>query len=85
MVELPEDKTLQPGSWYLWKTGRKRVFLACPLCGQIILVDPQDTEILHDGRLAKILECPNASCDFKDAVQLKGWKGRDSSSILPKV
>lgn len=73
MVELPEDKTLQPGTWYLWKTGKKRVFLACPLCGQIILIDPEETEILDDGRLSKLLECPRESCDFRDAVRLSTW------------
>lgn len=73
MVELPEDKTLQPGTWYLWTTGKKRIFLACPLCGQIVLIDPEETEIIDDGRLAKLLECPSLTCDFRDAIRLRGW------------
>lgn len=73
MVELPEDKTLHPGTWYLWKTGKKRIFVSCPLCGQIVSIDPEETEVLADGRLAVLLECPSPNCDFMDAVRLLDW------------
>lgn len=74
MVELPEDKTLPGGSWYLWHTGKLRVFLCCPLCAQVILMDPEEVEILPDGRISKVIKCPNPPCDFNDAVLLKGWR-----------
>lgn len=85
MVEFPEDRTLQSGSWYLWTTGRKRIFLACPMCGQIISIEPCEVEIIEDGCLSKIIDCPNPICDFTDAVRLVGWKKPDSSSHIPAV
>jgi hypothetical protein len=85
VVEFPEDKTLPPGSWYLWRTGKQRIFLACPMCSQVVSIDPEEVEILKDGRLSKIIDCPNMICDFTDAIRLKGWGARGSSSSLPKI
>lgn len=84
MLEFPEDKTLQPGSWYLWRTGKVRVFLACPLCPQVVSIDPEEIEIMPDGRIASIITCTNPICDFTDAVQLVEWGRNGSSSSLPK-
>ncbi len=85
MVEFPEDKTLPPGSWYLWRTGKKRIFLACPMCSQVVSIDPEEVEILDDGLMSKIIDCPNPICDFTDAIRLKGWGTNGSSSSLPRI
>lgn len=85
MVELPEDRTLKPGTWYLWRTGKRRIFVACPLCGQVVLLDPEDIEVGKDGRLSRIIKCPRLRCDFTDAIRLKSWGEFGSSSTLPKV
>lgn len=85
MVEFSEDKTLQPGTWYLWRTGRHRIFIACPMCSQVISIDPEEVEISKDGLISKIIDCPNPICDFTDAIRLKGWGEKGSSSSLPKV
>lgn len=85
MVEFPEDKTLPGGTWYLWRTGKLRVFLCCPFCNQVVLIDPEETEILVDGRISKIVDCPNPACDFRDAVRLDGWGGKGSSSKISKI
>lgn len=85
MVRFLEDKTLQPGTWYLWRTGKHRIFIACPLCGQVISIAPEDVEIARDGLMSKIIDCPQPICDFTDAIQLKGWGEKGSSSTLPKI
>lgn len=85
MVELPEDRTLKAGTWYLWRTGKRRIFISCPLCGQVVLLDPGEIEVSKDGRLSRIIKCPNGRCDFTDAILLKGWGELGSSSELPIV
>jgi len=72
MVECREDTALTPGTWYLWKTGKMKVFVACPVCGGIALVDVDDVE--EDGRLVRSFWCRVKGCLFYEEIVLAGWR-----------
>lgn len=70
-----EDKMLLPGTWYLWKTGKRRILFACPLCGTITMIDEDEVSVSAGGMVAESIRCTNISCYFTDKVLLEGWKG----------
>jgi hypothetical protein len=72
VVECREDTALVPGTWYLWRTGKKKVFLACPVCGGIALVDLCDVE--DDGLIVRYFWCRAKGCLFYEEIKLVGWK-----------
>lgn len=76
MVECPVDTALLPGSWYLWRTGKVRVFLSCPSCGGITLVSLDDVN--DDGLLVSEFQCLRPLCGFHDGVKLLGWSSSRS-------
>jgi len=55
------------------------------MCSQVISIDPEEVEISKDGLISKIIDCPNPICDFTDAIRLKNWGEKGSSSSLPKI
>lgn len=70
MVDCVKDPTLQPGTWNLWTTGKKRVLFACPLCGNVGLLDH---EIAADGKVTPSVQCMKDGCSFHDMIRLLGW------------
>lgn len=74
MREFGEDRFLQPGTWSLWRTGKRRVLLACPLCGQITLINESEIAVADNGMVAETIKCKNKKCVFSDKVALVGWK-----------
>lgn len=68
MRECPKDPALQPGTWKPWMNGK--IFLACPKCGQIGLLDH---EVASDGMITPSVQCPKDGC-FHDNVKLVGWE-----------
>jgi hypothetical protein len=70
MLECPKDPTLQPGTWYLWTTGKRRILFACPECSQVMLLQH---EIAYEGSVIPIVECSQSECWFRDHVRLVGW------------
>ena len=71
MRELRYDTALTAGTWYLWKTGKKRVFFACPDCSGIVLVELDN--INEDGTLMTMFSCKRANCSFSDWIRMSGW------------
>lgn len=69
MVEVPKDRLLPPGSWYLWKTGKKMILLSCPGCGHIMPIRQRVTSI---GLIAKPIQCDKL-CGFKKFIRLQEW------------
>lgn len=74
MVKCPYDTALVPGTWYLWQTGKKRVFLACPSCGGVAMIELDDLE--EDGSILGGMKCRKLNCTFNDQITLIGWKSR---------
>lgn len=72
MRQCVQDTSLTAGTWYLWRTGRRKVFLACPICAGIVMIELDDLN--EDGTLAVPFMCRRAKCGFHDEVQLVGWK-----------
>lgn len=72
MLELREDTALTPGSWYLWKTGRRKVLLSCPACGGISMISVR--EVSPGGELARNFWCRVKGCFVNDQVRLVGWR-----------
>ena len=72
MYKCVHDKFLAAGTWYLWKTGKRRVFLACPTCAGIVRIQLDDVN--EDGTLVVPFACRRKGCGFDDQVQLEGWR-----------
>ena len=68
------DNHLQPGTWYLWKTGKRRILLACPTCGTITMIDEDEVSVSASGMVAEAIRCTNIRCYFGDKILLEGWK-----------
>ena len=71
MRQCAHDTSLTAGTWYLWRTGRRRVFLACPGCAGIVMIDLDDLN--EDGTLTVPFQCRRTACGFRDEIQLSGW------------
>jgi hypothetical protein len=71
MWECGYDTLLPAGTWYLWKTGKAKVFLACPSCAGIVLIEIDDVN--DDGTLVRAFKCRRRGCGFEDEVKLNGW------------
>jgi hypothetical protein len=82
MVDFIHDKLLGPGTWYLWKTGKRRIFVACAKCAHIIMVDEDENEITTEGVIVEQVICPHWGCTFNDQVKLIGW---DPNLLQPGV
>jgi predicted RNA-binding Zn-ribbon protein involved in translation (DUF1610 family) len=74
MVKCPMDTALQQGTWYLWRTGKKYVFLACPSCGGVVMINMDD--INEDGTIVSGFQCRKRGCGFDDQITLLEWTGR---------
>lgn len=70
MVDCKRDPELQPGTWNLWSTGKRRVLFACPLCGDVGLLNH---EISDEGIVTPSVQCPSLNCTFHDMIKLLGW------------
>lgn len=70
MLECSKDTMLQPGTWNLWTTGKRRILFSCPKCGQVALLDH---EISGDGTVTPSVECAKPGCSFHDDIRLVGW------------
>ncbi len=75
MLEFREDTALTPGSWYLWKTGKKKVLLSCPACGGISLISARD--VSHEGELSRNFWCRVKGCFTTDEGRLVGWRKQE--------
>ena len=73
MVECPKNPELPPGTWNLWKTGKKGILFACPKCGDVGLLGH---EIAADGKVT-LVQCPKLGCGFHDTVKLLEWEPID--------
>lgn len=69
MLECPKDPTLQPGTWNLWTTGKRKVLFSCPRCNLVALLAH---EIAPDGSVSPSVQCPKEGC-FHDTIRLMGW------------
>lgn len=65
------DTLLPAGTWYLWKTGKTRVFLACPFCASIVMIELDDVN--ENGTIARSFKCRRRDCGFDDEIKLNGW------------
>jgi hypothetical protein len=74
MVKCIIDTALAPGTWYFWKTGKKCVFLACPTCGGVVMINLDD--INEDGTIVSRFQCRRRGCSFDDEITLVGWNSR---------
>lgn len=70
MFESHRDVQLEPGSWSLWKTGRKVLIFSCPKCRKPKIIRQ---DVLSDGRLIGKVKCIEPLCPFDDEVTLLGW------------
>lgn len=71
MYKSREDVQLEPGSWSLWRTGRRALIFCCPFCRQPKIIRQ---DVLRDGRIAGQVRCIEPGCKFQDDVTLVGWK-----------
>lgn len=71
MYECGYDQLLPAGTWYLWKTGKVKVFLACPSCAGVVVVELDDVN--EDGTLVKTFRCHKRVCTFSGSIKLKEW------------
>jgi hypothetical protein len=70
--QCTHDRFLSAGTWYLWRTGKKKVFLACPTCAGIVMIELDDID--EDGTLVVPFLCRRKGCGFHDRIRLVGWK-----------
>lgn len=64
----------RPGTWRLAiRNLLQTPLLYCPACSAEIKVDPQ--EVLPDGSVARVIDCPYGGCAWRDVVILEGWEG----------
>ena len=82
MVECKKDAELQPGTWNLWVTGKRRVLFACPLCGDVGLLNH---EIADDGIVTPSVQCPNIACTFHEMIKLLEWTPERDEGLETKV
>ena len=71
MVKCQPDTALSAGTWYLWRTGKKRIFFACPSCGGVIMIQLDDVN--EDGTIVTNFKCRRAGCTFDDQIKLIDW------------
>jgi len=70
MFEAHEDALLGPGTWRLWTAGPPPlVFIACPQCGEILLVERD----LNPNGTAPF-QCPKNGCGFHSVIKLVGLR-----------
>lgn len=65
------DATLVAGTWYLWKTARRRLLVSCPSCSGLVLFELDDLD--DDGTLCQEFVCHRMGCSFRDQIRLEGW------------
>jgi predicted RNA-binding Zn-ribbon protein involved in translation (DUF1610 family) len=74
MVECPRNQELPPGTWNLWKTGKRGILFSCPKCGDVGLLDHA---IADDGEVTTLVQCPKLGCGFHDRIKLLDWGPQD--------
>jgi hypothetical protein len=70
MFESHKDVQLEPGSWSLWRTGRKILIFSCPTCRKPKIIRQ---DVLADGRVVGRVRCIERGCKFDDDLRLAGW------------
>jgi hypothetical protein len=53
-----------------WKIMNGKVWVACPGCGLMAMLDH---EVAADGTVTPSLDCPEQRCAFHEWVRLEGW------------
>ena len=76
MTDLEYDTALAAGTWYLWRTARRRILVSCPACAGLVLVEVDDVN--EDGTVMPEFSCKRSECTFKDEVRLRGWRSGGS-------
>lgn len=70
MFESHRDAQLEPGSWNLWKAGRRTLIFSCPACRKPKILRQ---DVLQGGRVAGRVRCIEPGCFFDDELLLVGW------------
>ncbi len=70
MFESRKDAQLEPGSWSLWKTGRRTLVFCCPLCRKPKIIRQ---DVVLDGRISGKVRCIEPGCRFNEEVRLHDW------------
>ncbi len=81
-MEYRKDPELPPGTWNLWSTGKRRVLFACPVCGDVGLLNH---EIADDGTVTPSVQCPALYCTFHEMIKLAGWVPERNEDLETKV
>lgn len=81
-MDLKKDPGLFPGTWNLWTTGKRRVLFACPICGDVGLINQ---EIKDDGTVTSSVQCPRLYCSFNEPVRLLEWTPDHDEGLETKV
>ena len=70
MFESPKDVQLEPGSWSLWRTGKKILIFACPCCKKPKIIRQ---DILSTGHVVGRVRCIERGCKFSENMKLLDW------------
>ena len=70
MFRSHNDIQLEPGSWSLWKFGKRVLLFSCPKCRKVKIIRQ---DVLSDGNLVGNVTCIEPNCPFDERVLLVGW------------
>lgn len=75
MFESHHDVQLEPGSWSLWKTGKRALIFCCPTCRNPKIIRQ---DVVGTGDVVGEVVCIEPTCDFRKKVRLLDWPSTEA-------